>query len=295
MRIEKTVFISYRRTNFPWALLVYHDLVSYGYDAFFDFTGLASGDFERAIMQNIRARAHFVVLLTPSALNACDRPEDWLRREIEAALEARRNIIPLMLEGFDFSSPDIATKLTGKLTALQRYGALEIPMRYFDDAMRRLREWLNKPLEAVLHPVSPDVQHATQHQQQAASLASPVQTSDLTAQVNFERALTAESVESDFTLAKQHASEPLFRFSAPLISPAEVESFNLEVQWLTSQLASAPLFSAAEEAMLKSLPLVQQTIMRLEAKKQREKLIADAIVKRIEKQWRDRGRGGQHG
>src|SRR5262245_12360629 len=108
MRIEKNVFISYRRTNFPWALAVFQDLTSHGYDVFFDFTGIASGDFERVILENIRARAHFLVVLTPSALESCNRPDDWLRREVETALEMRRNIVPLMFEGFDFSSPSIA-------------------------------------------------------------------------------------------------------------------------------------------------------------------------------------------
>jgi hypothetical protein len=36
-RIEKTVFLSYRRTNFSWALPIYHDLTQNGYDVFFDY------------------------------------------------------------------------------------------------------------------------------------------------------------------------------------------------------------------------------------------------------------------
>jgi hypothetical protein len=95
--VEKTVFISYRRTNAPWALAIYQDLTHNGYDVFFDYLGIASGDFESIILENIRARAHFLILLTPSALERCGEPGDWLRREIETALEARRNIVPLML------------------------------------------------------------------------------------------------------------------------------------------------------------------------------------------------------
>ena len=75
---KRLVFRSYRRTNAPWALAVFKDLTSHGYDVFFDFTGLASDDFE--ILENIRARVHFIVLLTPSALEACSRPDDRLRR-----------------------------------------------------------------------------------------------------------------------------------------------------------------------------------------------------------------------
>jgi hypothetical protein len=67
-RIEKTVFFSYRRTNVSWALLISRDLTQHGYDVFFDYTGIRSGDFESVIVENITARAHFLVLLTPTAL-----------------------------------------------------------------------------------------------------------------------------------------------------------------------------------------------------------------------------------
>ena len=126
-RIEKTVFLSYRRTNIPWALAIFQNLTQHGYDVFFDYNGIASGDFERVILGNITARAHFLVLLTPSALERCDDPADWLRREIETALANQRNIVPLMLEGFDFGTPKIASQLTGTLAALKHYNGLSIP------------------------------------------------------------------------------------------------------------------------------------------------------------------------
>ena len=149
-RIEKTVFLSYRRTNFPWALAIYQDLTQHGFDVFFDFTSIASGEFESAILENIRARAHFLVLLTPSALERCGEPEDWLRREIETALSIQRNIVPLTLEGFDFGSPGIDSQLIGPLAALKRYNALPVPVAYFFQAMDRLREkYLNVSLDAV--------------------------------------------------------------------------------------------------------------------------------------------------
>ena len=43
-RVEKTVFISYRRTNYWTALAVYQYLTHNGFDVFLDYTGLASGD-----------------------------------------------------------------------------------------------------------------------------------------------------------------------------------------------------------------------------------------------------------
>jgi hypothetical protein len=130
-RVEKTVFVSYRRADEPWALAIFLDLKQHGYDVFIDYDGIASGDFEAVILENIKARAHFLVLLTPTALEGCGDPNDWMRREIEAALYSQRNIVPLMLAGFDFGTPAIASRLTGKLAALKQYNGLAIPQGYF--------------------------------------------------------------------------------------------------------------------------------------------------------------------
>ena len=160
-RIEKTVFLCYRRTNVPWALAIFQNLTNHGYDVFFDYNGIASGDFERVILGNIAARAHFLVLLTPSALERCGDPADWLRREVEAALSTQRNIVPLMLEGFQFDTPAMARQLTGTLAPLKQYNGLITPSEYFLEAMERLRaKYLNVPLDAVLHPASPIAQQA---------------------------------------------------------------------------------------------------------------------------------------
>ena len=163
---------------------------------FFDFNGVASGDFESVILGNIKARAHFIVLLTPSALERCNEPGDWLRREIESALETKRNIVPLMLEGFDFGTPAIANQLTGKLAALKRYNALDVPASYFMAAMERLREkFLNIPLEGVLHPASASAELATKKQQAAADTAPTVQEKELTAQQWFERGFDTKDLD----------------------------------------------------------------------------------------------------
>src|SRR5262249_52916335 len=85
-RIEKTVFISYRRADEPWALAVFGDLTQHGYDVFIDYDGIASGNFETAILENIKARAHFLVLLTPTALAVCGKTQKLaivLSREVD--------------------------------------------------------------------------------------------------------------------------------------------------------------------------------------------------------------------
>ena len=208
-RIEKTVFICYRRTNAFGALAIFQNLIQHGYDVFFDYLGIASGDFERIILENIRARAHFLGLLTPSALERCSDPDDWLRREIEAALDSQRNIVPLMLEGFDFGTPSIAKYLTGELAILKQYNALRIPPDYFLEAMGRLRDrFLNVPLEAVLHPASAVAQRAATKQTGEAAKAPTVPEGALTAEQSLERGINAQC-EGDLEGALQDFDEAI--------------------------------------------------------------------------------------
>jgi len=195
-RVEKTVFISYRRTNVPWALAIFQNLTQYGYDVFFDFNGINSGDFETVILENIRARAHFLVILTPSALEKCGEPGDWLRREIETAFESRRNVVPLMLEGFDFGTPKIASQLTGTLEPLKHYNALNVPADYFMEAMGRLRDrYLSIALDSVSQPASLPARQAAAEQKKEAASAPQVAEEELTAQQWFERGFNAVDLD----------------------------------------------------------------------------------------------------
>ncbi|HJZ04973.1 MAG TPA: toll/interleukin-1 receptor domain-containing protein, partial [Patescibacteria group bacterium] len=182
-RIEKSVFISYRRTNFWTALAVYQNLNANEYDVFLDYKSIPSGDFEKAITENIKSRAHFIVILSPSALERCHEPGDWLRREIETAVENKRNVIPLMMEGFNFGSFATEQALTGKLADLKKYNALGIPAEYFEEAMVKLRSdrFLNRPLEFVSHPISNIAKQITEEHKSAANKAALVEQAQLTA------------------------------------------------------------------------------------------------------------------
>jgi hypothetical protein len=169
-KIEKTIFISYRRTDVYTALAVDQSLKNKGYDVFFDYTSISSGDFEQIIISNIKARAHFILILTPTALDRCSEPGDWLRREIETAIHERRNIIPLFFKGFSFSSPAVIENLTGGLKNLNRYNGLNIHEDYFYAGMDRLHDqFLSIPLNAVLHPIPVEVQEVVAKEQAAAN------------------------------------------------------------------------------------------------------------------------------
>jgi hypothetical protein len=210
-RIEKSVFISYRRTNLPWALAIYQNLTAHSFDVFFDYQSINSGDFEQVILGNIKARAHFLVVLTSSALERCAEPNDWLRREIETALVEKRNIVPLFLEGFNFGSPSIAQYLTGKMASIKKYNGLNIPADYFSEAMERLRQrYLNVPLDAVLHPVTNAVQKKVERQVVAVRKATQVKQKELNAQLDFIQMIQAERPEWSEELGKRIEFDVVF-------------------------------------------------------------------------------------
>jgi tetratricopeptide (TPR) repeat protein len=197
-RIEKTVFISYRRTNFPWAYCIYQDLTHHGFDVFFDYQSIDSGNFERVILDNIRARAHFIVILAPSALERCNEPGDWFRREIETAMDERRNIIPIMLESFDFGSPLVKKSLTGKLAILSGYNGMSLIAEYMEAGLDKLRyRYLDVSLDDIhFYPLTQEAKEITETQKAAANEAPPVERTELTGQEWFERGYIFDKSEN---------------------------------------------------------------------------------------------------
>ena len=185
---RKTVFISYRRTNFYTALAVYQDLTKNGYDVFFDYESIDSGDFEAIIFENIRYRAHFVIILSPSALERLGEKNSVMRREVELAIDEKRNIIPLMMGSFDFGSPSAKEALTGKLSSLSSYNGLKLVPEYIFAGMEKLRRFLDVELEAVRQPaLSVTAEEDTEKRQVRASEEPTIQEESLTAEEWFER------------------------------------------------------------------------------------------------------------
>lgn len=215
-RIEKTIFISYRRKDISWALAVYQYLASQKYDVFFDFTHIPSGDFEQIIVSNIKARAHFVLILTPDALDRTSNKRDWLRREIETAMDERRNIVPLLFDGFSFGSPNVAEKLVGKLANVKRYNGLEIPSGYFPEAMERLRtRYLSVPLNAVIHPVSTEVRKKIREEKVAANKALREQKEEIQEIVKPAQETTEKPKQTPASTLSEPQSKPAPRTDIP--------------------------------------------------------------------------------
>lgn len=193
---HNTVFINYRRKTSAFiARAIFEHLRHHGYDVFMDVESIDSGTFDTIILNQIKARAHFLVILSPGALERCDNPNDWVRREIEFAIEQQRNVVPLMTGGFRFA--DYEALLTGTLSELPRFNGLNVPHAYFDAAMERLRtRFLKRPVQGTIENAPPsDGQEVLRKLEKTAD--QPVPT---------EREMTAEEYFQN-GLAKQNAGD----------------------------------------------------------------------------------------
>lgn len=132
------VFISYRRSVSRYlARAIFMDLITHSYDVFMDVESIDSGDFQEIILDQILNRAHFLVLLSPGSVEGFSNPDDWFRREIERAIDLQRNIVPILVDNFNFQ--EAAKYLTGKLEVLPTYNGLPLLPDYFEAGMDRLR------------------------------------------------------------------------------------------------------------------------------------------------------------
>lgn len=92
-------FISYRRATGRLLAQVIRDrLKEEGISCFLDLEEDRSGEFDRNLLTAIADAPYFILVLTKGALNRCWRKNDWVRREILAAVEAGKTIIPVLYE-----------------------------------------------------------------------------------------------------------------------------------------------------------------------------------------------------
>lgn len=129
------VFISYRRSSYDTANLIATRLRAAGYSVFFDMETLRSGKFNEQLYDVIDNCTDFILVLPPNALDRCVNEDDWVRLEILRAMNADKNIVPVMLNGFTWPNP-----MPDELVELPNYQALTASsIEYFDLALERLQ------------------------------------------------------------------------------------------------------------------------------------------------------------
>ena len=130
------IFISYRRSSYDTANLIATRLKSAGYSVFFDMETLRSGKFNEQLFNVIDNCKDFIVVLPPNALDRCVNEDDWVRLEVCRAIANKKNIVPVMLNGFTWPN-----SMPQGMEDLCNYQALTASsIEYFDLAMERLQQ-----------------------------------------------------------------------------------------------------------------------------------------------------------
>lgn len=132
-RTAPRIFISYRRSEgWSTARILHDNLVKMGADVFVDVDDINEGRFAQIIEREIKARDHFIVVLTPQTL---DSP--WVCQEIQIAIQYEKNIVPVLDAGFRFGG-----HLPDEIKTLSSYNAVELDPQYFAAAMDRLARFV---------------------------------------------------------------------------------------------------------------------------------------------------------
>ena len=133
------IFVSYRRDGgYETALPIVEKLRSAGYRIFFDLESMNAGKFNEQLIDVIDGARDFILVLPAHGLDRCESPDDWVRREVARAIEKGKNIVPVMLKGFEW--PD---NLPADIAELPNYQGISASSpEHFDMAVERLKGYL---------------------------------------------------------------------------------------------------------------------------------------------------------
>lgn len=134
------IFISYKRKSLPTANNLYYRLTTRGYSVFFDLEEMGRDNFNTQLLRYIENAKDVFVILEDGSLDACkssDWEKDWFCNEISYALEKEKNIIPILLDGYQMPDKDF---LPEKLKSLSYKNAPEFSFTFFEAYLDKLIE-----------------------------------------------------------------------------------------------------------------------------------------------------------
>ena len=123
------------------AILLRDRLSAKGYRVFLDIESLNSGSFNEKLLSVIEECADVIVVCSKNSLDRCVNEGDWVRMEIAHALKHGKNVVPVLLRGFEW--PDT---LPDDIDALRMQNGINAGSNeYFDAAIDRLvKKFLTK-------------------------------------------------------------------------------------------------------------------------------------------------------
>jgi hypothetical protein len=129
------IFLSYRRDGGEaMATLLHERLTRRGYRVFLDIESLNSGTFNTKLLSVIEQCADVIVICSRGSFDRCVNDGDWLRAEIAHAFKHGKNIIPILMRGFEWPG-----YLPADIRGLpMQNGVKTDDNEYFDAAINRM-------------------------------------------------------------------------------------------------------------------------------------------------------------
>lgn len=130
---DKTVYISYRpEQSLHIAQPLFNGLRRMDYDVFMDI----EPGVDAVNLNQVAARDHFIMILTPNALNHANQPDDRLTAEYEQAIAHKRNMVLLLTR--DFSLDDELQGVGGLWVHLPRLAHMRLQPNQFGPIIQAL-------------------------------------------------------------------------------------------------------------------------------------------------------------
>lgn len=127
MKDSYDIFISYRRkddygriSGRDQARIIADKLHNrWHLKVFYDYEIIKDGDFEKLILPAIKSCKVFILFLTKGALNRCINDYDWVRREIETAIESQCKIVNVTPD-YTFKGKDFPDDLPKTISEIKK-------------------------------------------------------------------------------------------------------------------------------------------------------------------------------
>ncbi|XP_011502464.1 PREDICTED: sterile alpha and TIR motif-containing protein 1 isoform X2 [Ceratosolen solmsi marchali] len=187
------VFVSYRRSNgSQLASLLKVHLQLRGFSVFIDVERLEAGKFDNNLLQSIKQAKHFLLVLTPKALERCiddSECKDWVHKEVVAALQSQCNIIPI-IDNFQWPEPE---ELPEDMRAVCHFNGVRWIHDYQDACVDKLERFMRGEI-----PVRCDISTSISRSMGSKDVTPGTPNSSSIRQApNYQRMPSTESRNSD--------------------------------------------------------------------------------------------------
>ena len=141
MEKKYDIFISYRRDGGQDAAkLLVEKLRQDNYNVSFDQENLGNGDFNKQLLKRIEECEDFILICDAKVFDRIlenKDEKDWLRVELAKALELNKNIIPIMLSGFEA----FPKELPSDIDKVRYKNGPQYSIAYYDTFYERLKQF----------------------------------------------------------------------------------------------------------------------------------------------------------